>query len=204
MSRERPRRSRGATEDRHGSTRNPRRYGSGSRVWASAVALARYLALRPEAVAGRRVCELGAGVGLVARVCCDLGADVLATEAESRLLEALRANAPRATARRLDWSEPVADELRGAFDVVLGADLVYSSGAVASGLCDAAAALLVARGRLLLCVPRGRHGVDALETALRSARWRDAGTMMLDLSLTAELGDGHAFLLVFATRSGVG
>ena len=77
--------------------------GSGSRLWASAVALSRHL-VGNDVVRGRRVVELGSGVGLVARVACDLGAVVLATDGEERLLDIVRANAPDAVAhvKRVD------------------------------------------------------------------------------------------------------
>merc|ERR1739841_406538 len=92
--------------------------GSGSRLWASAVALSRHL-VGNDVVRGRRVVELGSGVGLVARIACDLGAVVLATDGEERLLDIVRANAPNAQIRRLDWAAPDVSE---SFDVVLGAD----------------------------------------------------------------------------------
>ena len=61
------------------------------------------------------------------------------------------------------------------FDVVLGADLVYSSGAVASGLADCAAAALASGGTLILCCPDGRHGLLELFQTLRADdRWTGA------------------------------
>ena len=56
---------------------------------------------------------------------------VLATDGEERLLDVIRANAPEAAVRRLDWAAP---DISETFDVVLGADLIYSSGAIASGV----------------------------------------------------------------------
>ena len=170
--------------------------GSGSRLWASAVALSRHLVVGND-VRGKRVVELGSGVGLVARVCCDLGAIVLATDAEERLLDIVRANAPNAQIRRLDWAAP---DLSETFDVVLGADLIYSSGAIASGLLETCTSLCrPGGGTLLLCVPAGRHGLDELVNAInQDARW---GAAAVERFSAKDVADGHAFLLVEATRS---
>ena len=152
----------------------------------------------------RDVCELGAGVGLVARACVDLGArTVTASDREARLLGCLEANTRgRATVLALDWTEPPA-ALRaraGDFDVVLGADLVYSSGATRSVL-DAAAALLRTRGALLLCCPDGRHGLVELFAGLRGdGKWTRVETSRIEPALLRGVED-HAFLLIRATRS---
>jgi predicted nicotinamide N-methyase len=185
--------------------------GSGSRLWASAVALSRYLAVpnppmppgqmgrlnRAGFVRGKCVVELGSGVGLVARVCCDQGAEsVLATDAEERLLDVVRANAPNAQVKRLDWAAP---DLSETFDVVLGADLIYSSGAMASGLLETCTSLCRPGGMLLLCVPAGRHGLDELVNAInQDARWGAAAVQRFSAK---DVADGHTFLLVGATRS---
>ena len=170
--------------------------GSGSRLWASAVALSRHL-VGNSIVRGKCVIELGSGVGLVARVACDLGAaQVLATDAEERLLDIVRANAPEAAVRRLDWAAP---DLSDTFDVVLGADLIYSSGAIASGLLETCTSLCRPGGLLLLCVPAGRHGLDELVNAInQDARW---GAAAVERFSAKDVADGHAFLLVRATRS---
>jgi predicted nicotinamide N-methyase len=68
----------------------------GSVVWRGAVVLCELLARRRALVAGRRVLELGAGVGLVALVAARLGAaSVLATDAPGAedVLRLLRQNA---------------------------------------------------------------------------------------------------------------
>ena len=185
--------------------------GSGSRLWASAVALSRYLAVpnpplppgqmgrlsRAGFVRGKRVVELGSGVGLVARVCCDEGAElVLATDGEERLLDVIRANAPEAAVRRLDWAAP---DLSDTFDVVLGADLIYSTGALASGLFETCTKLCRPGGTLLLCIPAGRHGSqDILNELMRDARW---GLVTCYHTSWSDIADGHRFVLVEAGRS---
>src|SRR3954465_10627681 len=60
-------------------------------LWRSGVALARELA--HETLAGRRVVELGCGLGLPSLVAARAGADVLATDEDGEALELLGRNA---------------------------------------------------------------------------------------------------------------
>lgn len=179
---------------------------SGCRVWSSSVALARHLRATPaDGLVGLDVLELGAGVGLVARVARTylLAGSVTATDREARLLGLLARNAPGCAVAELDWSDPptAIRSRHAAVDVVLGADLVYSSGAVPAGLLAAVACLLRSGGRLLLCVPDGRHGLAELLGCLRAdARFESVGCAPVDRGLLADLED-HPFLLVRATRA---
>jgi predicted nicotinamide N-methyase len=98
-------------------------------LWPSGLALARYVAGLD--LAGRKVLELGCGLGLPALVAAERGADVLATDWAEDAIELLRRNAERNEARlrvaRVRWSEPE-PLLRGApWDLVLGADLLYEA-----------------------------------------------------------------------------
>jgi predicted nicotinamide N-methyase len=96
-------------------------------IWPSGVALAEVvdgLALR-----GKRVLELGAGLGIPSLVAALGGADVLATDWSDDAVSLLRDNAERngiaLRVERVRWDEPE-PLLRGApWDVVLGADLLY-------------------------------------------------------------------------------
>jgi predicted nicotinamide N-methyase len=96
-------------------------------IWPSGVALAEVvdrLALR-----GKRVLELGAGLGIPSLVAALGAADVLATDWADDAVSLLRDNAVRnGTALRVErvrWDEP-APLLRDApWDVVLAADLLY-------------------------------------------------------------------------------
>lgn len=153
------------------------RFCSGCRLWDSGVALARWLCNDKEVLHDKEVLELGSGVGLVGLAAARRARRVVLTDGELRLLPNLRRNAteavPPASARlevaSLNWSHEPA-ELRaahGTFDVILGADLVYSSGCV-SGLSRAVAALLRPGGMLLLCSPAGRHGLHQFTAALEA------------------------------------
>jgi predicted nicotinamide N-methyase len=98
-------------------------------LWPSGVALAAVVAALD--LRGRRVVELGAGLGLPSLAAALGGADVLATDWADDAVDLLRANAKRngitLRAERVRWDEPH-PLLRGApWDVVLGADLLYES-----------------------------------------------------------------------------
>jgi predicted nicotinamide N-methyase len=98
-------------------------------LWPSGIALAEVVAgleLR-----GRRVLELGAGLGIPSLVAALGGADVLATDWADDAVELLRANAERnglrLRAERVRWDEPEPLLREAPWDVVLGADLLYEA-----------------------------------------------------------------------------
>jgi len=138
----------------------------GSIVWPGAAVLCEFLASRPELVAGRRVLELGSGVGLVAVVAARLGAaSVLATEAPGAedVLRLLRANAASSGAAlvgvaalawgALPWAEFAGRAEAAGFDIVLSADCVYE---------PASALLLAETLALALHFPGGAGRREAL------------------------------------------
>jgi len=96
-------------------------------LWPSGIALAEVVAgleLR-----GKRVVELGAGLGIPSLVAASGGADVLATDWADDAVELLRVNAERnglrLRAERVRWDEPEPLLRDAPWDVVLGADLLY-------------------------------------------------------------------------------
>ena len=100
-------------------------------LWRSGVALGRWLAAG-EALRGRRVVELGCGLGVPSLVAASRGADVLATDGEEEALEMVRRNAREnglevATAL-VAWDGAPA---LGPFDLVLAADVLYERSSVA-------------------------------------------------------------------------
>jgi len=122
----------------------------GAQVWRGGLVLCDHVAAHPELVRGRRVVELGAGVGVTAIVAARLGAArVVVTDALEEALELARRNArqhfagsavsgletqcrPVVDVRPVDWTRPETwSALEGA-DTVLAADVVYDDDATAA------------------------------------------------------------------------
>jgi predicted nicotinamide N-methyase len=98
-------------------------------LWPSGIALAEVVASLE--LRGRRVLELGAGLGIPSLVAALGGADVLATDWADDAVELLRLNAERnglrLRAERVRWDEPEPLLREAPWDVVLGADLLYEA-----------------------------------------------------------------------------
>ena len=96
-------------------------------LWPSGLALARVVAELD--LTGKRVLELGAGLGLPSLTAALRGADVLATDWAEDAIALLRENAERngivLRAERLRWEEPAPLVDASPWDLVLGADLLY-------------------------------------------------------------------------------
>jgi predicted nicotinamide N-methyase len=96
-------------------------------LWTSGVALAAVVSTLE--LAGRRVVELGAGLGLPSLAAALRGADVLATDWADDAVALLRANAERngipLRVERMRWDEPAPLLREAPWQLVLGADLLY-------------------------------------------------------------------------------
>jgi predicted nicotinamide N-methyase len=96
-------------------------------LWRSGVALAREL--DREELDGKRVVELGCGLGVPSLVAARAGADVLATDGDSEALELLTRNAQandlQVETATIDWADAGALVARGPFDLALAADVLY-------------------------------------------------------------------------------
>jgi predicted nicotinamide N-methyase len=96
-------------------------------LWASGVALADVVSALD--LRGRRVLELGAGLGLPSLAAALGGAKVLATDWADDAIALLRANAKRNSIRlrvkRVRWDEPGPLLREAPWQLVLGADLLY-------------------------------------------------------------------------------
>lgn len=95
-------------------------------IWPSSRALAEHL-IR-ESGAGRRLLELGCGVGLVSAAAASVGFEVVASDYYSAALEFTQANSlrnglPPPQTRNVDWRR-FPEELSN-FDVVVGSDVLY-------------------------------------------------------------------------------
>jgi predicted nicotinamide N-methyase len=105
-------------------------------LWRSGVALAREVA--GEDLGGRRVVELGCGMALPSIAAARAGAEVLATDVDPDGVELVVRNAElngvAVETAVVDWTSARAtDELlvRGPFDIVLAADVLYERPTVA-------------------------------------------------------------------------
>jgi predicted nicotinamide N-methyase len=103
-------------------------------LWRSGVALARELDGMP--LRGRRVVELGCGLGVPSVTAARAGADVLATDEAPDALALARVNAEangvHIETMVADWDEPGELVARAPFDLLLAADLLYERASVAS------------------------------------------------------------------------
>lgn len=104
------------------------RFPYGLLLWESGIALAERLVAEPSLIAGKRVLELGAGVGLPGLVATSLGADVVQTDYIDDALDLCRTNAVAngITGVRVeiaDWRN--FPDLGQPFDVVIGSDILY-------------------------------------------------------------------------------
>jgi predicted nicotinamide N-methyase len=95
-------------------------------VWPSGRVLAE--AMSGFDVAGKRILELGCGLGLSSLVLAKRGADVVASDHHPLAESFLAYNAglndlPAVTYRDLPWSVP--DATLGSFDLIIGSDILY-------------------------------------------------------------------------------
>jgi predicted nicotinamide N-methyase len=134
-------------------------------LWRSGVALARELAA--EDLRGRRVVELGCGLGVPSLAAARAGAEVLATDGYPEPLELLARNAAangvEVETAIADWYRPGDLPERGPFDLLLAADVLYIDQAA-----DALLELLPGLARGAMIADPGRSG--ARELVRKAAR----------------------------------
>ncbi len=96
------------------------------KIWDASRVLAGFLGQTP-VKPGKRLLEIGAGLGLVSIVAAAAGHNIMLTEYNLDALEFARANAtinglPALVMQRLDWNRP---EVAGKFDTIVGSEVVY-------------------------------------------------------------------------------
>ena len=151
-------------------------------VWPSSIALAR--AVRSMPGEGRTLLELGCGVGLVAAAALRAGFEVTVSDYYDDALAFARMNGAANASREpktmiLDWRHlPIAIP---AFDIVVGADVLYES-AYGEVVARAIATTLARDGRALIADP-GRVGSPAFFEALRDVGLRHIGATVVTVPL---------------------
>ncbi len=137
--------------------------------WPSGIALAEHVAARDD-LRGRRVLEIGCGLGLPSLVAARLGADVVATDWSPDAIALLDRNASRnglrVTAVPADWRDTDAIVSLGPFDLVLAADVLYEARNAAPILT-----LLVSLGAPATIADPGRKHAAAFLDAVRTGEW---------------------------------
>ncbi|MCM2472040.1 methyltransferase [Rhizobium sp. CG5] len=136
--------------------------------WAGGLALARYMAERPDAVAGRHVLDLGTGGGLVAIAAALMGAaSVTGIDIDAWAISAARLNADANGVGARFLQGDVADVALAGVDMILVGDLFYDK-----DLADTVSVVLasaVSRGIPVLVGDPGRkplprvHLLDVVE-----------------------------------------
>ena len=144
----------------------------GLMIWESAVVLGDVLAERGAALVGRRVLELGCGVGLPGLVARRAGAHVVQTDHDALALALCRHNAAlnRVTGIEQFVGDWQAWTHKGRYDVVMGADIIYDT-ADYEKLEHIFRASLSRGGELILTDPI-RQQTIALFTIMEEKGWR--------------------------------
>jgi len=135
-------------------------------VWPSALGLAERIAHLSGT--GRRMLELGCGVGYVCAVAAARGFEVLATDYYAEALDFTEVNLarnalPRVAMRLVDWRD-LPDDL-GTFDVVAAADVLYEK--VYPSLIATAIERTLKRDGMALISDPGRRGAGPFQEECR-------------------------------------
>lgn len=150
--------------------------------WASGLALAEMVLQQRHLVGGRRVLELGCGLGTTATAALEAGANLTVSDCFVETLTYCRFNALRNTGREpdtllVDWrtARGVAALVRsGPYDLVLAADVLYEPADVAH-LMALIPALTGSRGAFWLAEP-GRTTSRRFVDAVSAAGWQSRVT----------------------------
>ena len=98
-------------------------------LWPSSSALA-VMTSAADDLTGKRIIEVGCGVGAAGLVAAALGAEVILSDIEPRALDIVQANADanqlQVQTLAMDWNHPPED--LGTFDGILAADVMYDTG----------------------------------------------------------------------------
>jgi predicted nicotinamide N-methyase len=146
-------------------------------LWPSGLALAGSILRHGGALSGKRVLEIGSGLGVTAIAAIAAGARLTVTDYSSTSLLFCRYNALRNTGRQprtfqLNWRRPskgLLTEAGSGFDAILAADILYESRDV-EPLLALIERLIAPSGILWLAEP-GRPVAQVFLDALRRSGW---------------------------------
>jgi predicted nicotinamide N-methyase len=152
-------------------------------LWPSGMALTEALLARPDLVRGRRVLELGCGLGVTAIAALACGAKLWVADVFAEALLFCRYNTLHNTDRTprtlpANWrTEAGRDACRalGPFDVVLAADVLYEE-EDREPLAEWVPHLLMPKGIFMLAEP-GRRASRAFVAERIAAGWRDEAAL---------------------------
>jgi predicted nicotinamide N-methyase len=145
----------------------------GLMLWPSAVGLAEWLSRAPSQIQGKRVLEIGAGVGLAGLAARALGAEVTQTDFQADALTLCRHNADRngmegIRIARGDWGDFPTD--LPAFDSVIGSDVLYERSL--HGILDLLFPRLIAPGgQVILSDPLRPQALEFIERLEARGHW---------------------------------
>ncbi len=143
-------------------------------LWPAAQGLARYIHAKRTRVAGKRVIELGCGLGLPSIVAAQRGAQVLATDfhagTESWLQRNAQANDVELAFHTYDWNEAFEGVSFESAEIVLGSDLLYEKRHIPALVCSIERLTLLG-GEAWIADP-GREGLEIFERTMVKAGWK--------------------------------
>jgi predicted nicotinamide N-methyase len=122
----------------------------GAMIWPSSIVVCRYFELvlcpkqkKSKPLKGKRILEIGAGVGLAGLACALMGANVLLTDSQPEVLEFLDENVAlnelkkQARTGLLDWGDKKFHQRNATkYDFIILADLLYPETGAGNGLVD--------------------------------------------------------------------
>jgi len=145
-------------------------------LWPSAIALARHLADQTGLIKGRRIIELGCGLGLPSILCSKLGGDVTATDFHPGNHKWLQHNATLNQAHleylQLDWNIFVAADPELPLPpapLIIGSDLIYERMHIPALVC-AINALCEQGGSAMIADP-GRDHLQLFVSTMEKSGW---------------------------------
>jgi predicted nicotinamide N-methyase len=148
-------------------------------LWPSGIALADEILLAPELVRGKRVLELGTGLGVTAMAALSVDADLVVTDYAEESLQLAAYNIsenglPEAPAMQMNWRNPSREFRKlvgGGFPVVLAADVLYEQRDI-EPLLELVEWIVAPDGLLWLAEPR-RSSAERFVELAQGRGWTD-------------------------------